>query len=145
MSKIVISNKKAHFNYEFIEKYETGISLKGSEVKSIVLSQASLDEAFVIIKREEAYILNMYVAPFKQGNIASDQSTRTRKLLLHKNEIVKIDNYVKKNKTAIVPVDVHLSHGKIKLTIAIAKSKNKSDKRETIKKRDDQRVIKQYI
>lgn len=145
MSKILVSNKKAFFNYEIIEKYEAGISLKGSEVKSIVLSQASLDESFIIIKNSEAYVLNMYVAAFKQGNLSASETTRTRKLLLNKHEILKIDGYVKKHKVTMIPLDIHYSHGKIKLAIALARSKNKSDKRDTIKKRDDERVIKQFI
>lgn len=143
--KILINNKKALFNYAIEDKYECGISLWGSEVKSIIKSQANLDEAFVTFRNNEAFVLNMHVTPFEHGDVSANEATRTRKLLLHKTEILRIQNYVKKNKATVVPLNIHLANGKIKLTIAIAKRKNASDKRETSKKKDAQREIKKYL
>lgn len=143
--KILIGNKKALFNYAVEDKYECGISLLGAEVKSIIKSQANLDEAFVSFRNNEAFIINMHVTPWKQSTLKGDDATRTRKLLLHKNEILRIQNYIKKNKATVVPLDIHLEHGKIKLTIAIAKRKNVHDKRETQKKQDAKKEIKKYI
>ncbi|MBQ0045605.1 MAG: SsrA-binding protein SmpB [Mycoplasma sp.] len=143
--KILVNNKKALFNYTIIDKYECGISLLGAEVKSIVKSQANLDEAFVVFRNNEAFVLNMQVTPWAQSNLKGDDALRTRKLLLHKNEILKIQNYIKKNKATVVVLNIHLEHGKIKLTIATAKRKNASDKRETKKKKDAQREIKKFI
>lgn len=143
--KILVNNKKALFNYATEDKYECGISLLGAEVKSIVKSQANLDEAFVSFRNNEAFIINMHVTPWKQSTLKGDDATRTRKLLLHKNEILRIQNYIKKNKCTVVPLNIHLEHGKIKLTIAIAKRKNAADKRETNKKKDAAREIKKYL
>ena len=143
--KILINNKKALFNYATEDKYECGISLLGAEVKSIVNSQANLDEAFISFRNNEAFIINMHVTPWKQSTLKGDDATRTRKLLLHKSEILRIQNYVKKNKATVIPLNIHLEHGKIKLTIAIAKRKNAHDKRETNKARDAKREIKKFI
>lgn len=143
--KILVNNKKALFNYDIQDKYECGISLLGAEVKSIIGAQANLEEAFIIFKNNEAYIINMHVTPWRQSDLKGDDAIRTRKLLLHKNEILKIQNYIKRNKATVVPLNAHLEHGKIKLTIAIAKRKNSADKRETKKKKDAQREIKKYL
>lgn len=142
--KILLNNKKALFNYTIIDKYECGISLLGAEVKSIVATQANLDEAFVVFRNNEAYVLNMHVTPWKQSNLKGDDAVRTRKLLLHKSEILKIQNYIKKNNATVIVLNIHLEHGKIKLTIATAKRKNTADKRETQKKKDAQREMKRY-
>ena len=142
--KLLFTNKKLHLNYHMIDKYECGVSLKGTEVKSISVANASIDEAFVIIKNKQAYVINMYVAPFKQGNIHNVDSYRNRKLLLHKNEILKLEYQSKKERLAIVPNKVYFKDNKIKIEIATCKSKNARDKRADIKKRDDLRVIKKY-
>lgn len=143
--KILVNNKKALFNYNIHDKYECGISLWGAEVKSIIQSQANLDEAFVTFRNNEAFIINMHVTPWKQSSLKGDDATRTRKLLLHKNEILKIQNYVKKNKATIIVLNIHLKNDKIKLTIATAKRKNASDKRDTLKEKALKREIKKYL
>lgn len=143
--KILVNNKKATFNYAIEDKYEAGISLWGAEVKSIVKAEANLDEAFITFRNNEAFIINMHVTPWKQSDLTGDDATRTRKLLLHESEILRIQNHIKKFKETVIPLDLHLEHGKIKLTIAIAKRKNSADKRETNKTRDAKREIKKYI
>jgi len=143
--KILVNNKKALFNYEIEDKYECGISLWGAEVKSIIKAEANLEEAFITFRNNEAFIINMHVTPWKQSTLTGDDAIRTRKLLLHKSEILKIQNYIKRNKATVIPLNIHLEHGKIKLTIAIAKRKNAHDKRETKKTKDAAREIKKYI
>ena len=143
--KILVNNKKALFNYNIQDKYECGISLWCAEVKSIINSEANLEEAFVIFRNNEAFVVNMHVTPWKQSRLTGDDATRTRKLLLHKSEILKIQNHIKKFKETVIPLNIHLEHGKIKLTIAIAKRKNTHDKRETKKAKDASREIKKFI
>ena len=120
---------------------ECGIELKGSEIKSIRKNGASLHDSYVIIRNEEAFILNMNIAPYEQGNMFNHEPNRTRKLLLHKNEIIKIEKKAKEKVMTIVPTKVYLKNGKVKIEIALAKGKKLYDKRETIKKRDDERMM----
>lgn len=139
--KIIANNSKAHFNY-FLEGFlECGIELKGSEIKSIRRSKASLQDSYVIIRDGEAYLLNMHIAPYKEGNIFNHEPNRTRKLLLHKKEIQKIAQRAAEQAMTIVPTKVYLKKGKLKVEIALAKGKKLFDKRETIKKRDDERAM----
>ncbi|MDR3329737.1 MAG: SsrA-binding protein [Mycoplasmataceae bacterium] len=142
--KLLFPNKKIRINYHILETYECGISLKGTEVKSLIKSNASIDEAFAIFKNNEAFVINMYVAPFEQGNINNVDASRKRKLLLHKTEILKIEHKAKKEKLAVVPTKVYLNHGVIKIEIALCKSKNSRDKRQDIKARDIKREVKKY-
>ncbi len=107
-------------------------------------ANANIDEAFAIIRHNEAFVINMYVAPFKEGNINNVDSSRNRKLLLHKDEIIKIDYKLKKDRLTLVPTKVYLNNGKIKMEIAICKSKKAPDKREDIKKRDADRERLKY-
>lgn len=143
--KIIINNKRALFNYQIIDKYVAGISLYGCEVKSIVNAQANLDQAFVIFKKNEAFIINMYVAPWKHYASKKLSTTRNRKLLLNKNEILKIDLFLKKNRATVIPLNAFLSNNKIKLTIATAKRKNTHDKRQDSKLEDFKKEIKKFI
>ena len=142
---ILFSNKKLHLNYFVLEKYECGIELKGYEVKSIVKANANIDQSYVIFRNDEAYLINMYVAPYNEaGKWLQLPPERTRKLLLHKHEILKLQYKVKKEKAAIIPNLVYLSKDKIKVEICLCKSKKDHDKREDIKKRDNQREMKKY-
>ncbi|MDE7433787.1 MAG: SsrA-binding protein SmpB, partial [Mycoplasmoidaceae bacterium] len=125
---MLFPNKKINLNYFIEDKYEAGIELKGTEVKSIIKANANIDEAFVIIRNQEAYVINMYVAPFKEGNINNVDPNRNRKLLLHKNEIIKMDYQVKKNRLTIIPTKVYLQNGMIKMEVSIFKSNKAPDK-----------------
>ncbi|MDR3257196.1 MAG: SsrA-binding protein [Mycoplasmataceae bacterium] len=142
--KLLFPNKKIRINYHVLDTYECGVSLKGTEVKSLIKSNASIDESFVIFRNNEAFVLNMYIASFEQGNINNVDSTRKRKLLLHKSEILKIDHQAKKERLAVVPTKVYLNNGMIKMEIALCKSKNARDKRQDIKVRDIKREVKKY-
>lgn len=139
--KIIVNNSKAHFNYFLEDFLECGIELKGSEIKSIRKNGASLADSYIIFRANEAYILNMHIAPYENGNIFNAEPNRTRKLLLHKNEILKMSKKAQEKAMTIVPTKVYLKKGKLKIEIALAKGKKLYDKRETIKKRDDQRMM----
>lgn len=139
--KIIVNNSKARYNYFLEDFVECGIELKGSEIKSIRKSGASLQDAYIVFRNEEAYILNMHIAPYEQGNIFNHDPNRTRKLLLHKKEIRKMAQKATEKALTIVPTRVYLKKGKLKVEIALAKGKKLFDKRETIKRRDDERMM----
>ena len=135
-------NRKARFNYEFLEKYEAGIELIGTEVKSVRGGQMSLEGAFVIIRGGEAFLINANIPPFQPKNAPKDyDSLRNRKLLLTKKEINELADSEKNKSLTIVPISVYNKNRKIKLEIALAKGKKKFDKRDTIKKRETDREI----
>jgi SsrA-binding protein len=135
-------NRKARFNYEILEKYETGIELLGTEVKSIRGGQMSLEGAFVIIRGGETFLINANIPPYQIKNAPKDYDPfRNRKLLLTKKEIAKLAGSEKNKSLTIVPILVYNKNRKIKVEIALVKGKKKYDKRETIKKRDTDREI----
>ena len=139
--KVLVNNSKAKFLY-FLEDFtECGIELKGSEIKSIRKNSASVRDSYVIIKNGEAFILNMHISPYENGNIFNHDPNRTRKLLLHKEQIVKMQKKAQEKVMTIVPTKIYLKKGKVKVEIALAKGKKIYDKRETIKKRDDERMM----
>lgn len=143
--KIVTTNRKAGFNYFLSDFLECGIELVGTEIKSIRLNNVSINEAYIVIKNKEAFIINMNISQYDKGNIFNHDEVRTRKLLLHKAEIRKYEQKVIKDGFTIVPTKVYLRNGKCKLEIALAKGKKLYDKRETIKNRDIQREIDKSI
>ena len=134
-----VKNKKAYFDYFIESEIEAGIELKGTEIKSIRKGSVDLKDSFVIIKNNEANIINMYVAKYEEGNRFNHDERRARKLLLHKKEIKKIKDEIKINGKTIVPLKLYLTRGKVKVLIGVAKGKKLYDKRETIKKRDLER------
>ncbi|ADK69097.1 SsrA-binding protein SmpB [Mycoplasma mycoides subsp. mycoides] len=137
---LIVKNKKAYFNYEIIQTYQAGIVLNGPEIKSIRNHDVSINEAFVLIRKKEIYILNMNVKKYQFANyIKGLEETRTRKLLLHKKEIIKILNKIKQENLTIIPVKLYFKNDYVKLEIALAKGKKLHDKRQTIKKRDTER------
>lgn len=140
--KTLATNKNANRNYEILEKYEAGVELFGTEVKSISKANCSINEAYVTFIHHEAWIINMHVAPYELGNIQNKDPYRNRKLLLNKKEIIKIDFLHKKDRLTVIPTKIYWSRGKIKIEIALAKGKKNYDKREDIKKREAQRNIK---
>ncbi len=136
-----IKNKKAYFNY-FIEKeIEAGIVLVGTEIKSVRANKVNLTDSYVRIKNNEAYIINMFIEKYDKGNIFNHDETRERKLLLHKREIKKIYEQIKKEGYTLVPLKVYMKNNKAKVLIGLAKGKKVYDKRESIKKRDLERDI----
>ena len=139
--KVLVNNSKAKFLY-FLENFtECGIELKGSEIKSVRHNGASLRDSYVIFKNGEAFILNMRISPYENGASFNHEPDRTRKLLLHKKEILKMEQRAKEQSMTVVPTKVYLKKGKLKIEIAFAKGKKLYDKREAIKKRDDERMM----
>ncbi len=139
-------NRKARFNYEILEKYEAGIELLGSEVKSVRGGQMSLEGAFVIVRGGEVYLINATVPPYQVKNTPSDYDPlRNRKLLLTKKEITELSGNEKNKSLTIVPISVYNKGRKIKVEVALVKGKKKFDKRETLKKRDTDREIRRKI
>ena len=135
-------NRKARFNYEILEKYETGIELLGTEVKSVRSGQMSLEGTFVIVRGGEAFLINANITPFQPKNAPKDYDPlRNRKLLLTKKEITELAGSEKNKSLTIVPISVYNKNRKIKVEIALVKGKKKFDKRETIKKRYTDREI----
>ena len=137
-----IVNRKAKFEYCIEETYEAGIELKGTESKSIRKSAVDLRDSYVLIRKNEVYLLNAFIGKYEEGNIFNHDERRTRKLLLHKNEIKKLYTGVTRNGYALIPLDIHFKNGKAKVTIGLCKGKKLYDKRETIKERDLQRQAK---
>ena len=135
-------NRKARFNYEILEKYEAGIELLGTEVKSVRGGRMSLEGAFVIIRGGEAFLINADIPPYQIKNASKDyDALRNRKLLLTKKEIAALAGNDKNKSLTIVPISVYNKNRKIKVEIALVKSKKKFDKRENIKKRETEREI----
>ena len=137
-----IVNRKAKFEYFIEETYEAGIELKGTEIKSIRKSAVDLRDSYVLIRKNEVYLLNAFIGKYEEGNIFNHDERRTRKLLLHKNEIKKLYTGVTRNGYALIPLDIHFKNGKAKVKIGLFKWKKLYDKRETIKERDLQRQAK---
>ena len=139
-------NRKARFNYEIIEKYETGIEFLGTEVKSVRGGQMSLEGAFVIIRGGEAFLINANIPPYQVKNSPKDYDPlRNRKLLLTKKEINELAGSEKNKSLTIIPISVYNKNRKIKVEIALVKGKKKFDKRESIKKRDVEREIRREV
>jgi SsrA-binding protein len=135
--QLVANNKKAYHDYFIEEKYECGIELYGTEIKSIRQGKCSIKEAYVNIDRNmEAWVEGMNVSPYEKGNIFNREPLRTRKLLLHKTEIRKLSAQVQQKGYTIVPLRVYLKKGRCKVEIGLAKGKHVYDKREDIRKKD---------
>lgn len=131
-----IKNKKAYFDYFIESELEAGLALKGTEIKSIRKGSVDIKESFVVIKNNEATIINMYISKYEEGNIFNHDERRTRKLLLHKKEILKLKESVIKEGKTIVPLKMYFKNGKVKLLIGVAKGKKLYDKRQSIKQKD---------
>lgn len=142
---IEINNRKANYDYEILETIETGLVLKGTEIKSIRDGRANLKDSYAIVRNNEVFVLNMHISQYKEGNIFNHEETRTRKLLLNKKEIYKLRDSVNLNGYTLIPLKIYFKNNKAKLLLGIAKGKKNYDKRESIKQRDiDREVKKQY-
>jgi len=139
--KIICSNKKASFEYFILEKYEAGIKLTGTEIKSIRAGKCNINDAYVIIKDNRPYILNMHIAKYEQGNIFNHDETRTRELLLHKHEAIKLATKVKLDGLALVATKAYFEGSLVKIEVALCRGKKLEDKREAIKEREFKRNV----
>lgn len=139
--KLVANNKKAYHDYFIDEKFECGIELFGTEVKSLRMGQCSIKEAFVRIDRRQVYISGMHVNPYEKGNIFNKDPLRTRKLLLHRSEIDKLEGKIREKGYTLVPLQVYFKGSLAKLEIGLARGKKLYDKRQDIAKKDQKREI----
>ena len=137
--KLIANNKKVYHDYFLDEKYEAGISLAGTEVKSLRMGKGSIKEAFIRIENGEVYLYGMHITPDEKGNIFNKDPLRVRKLLLHKSEINKLIGKTKEKGMAIVPLKVYFKGSLVKVEIGLAKGKKLYDKRQDIAKKDQKR------
>ncbi|MDD3403413.1 MAG: SsrA-binding protein SmpB [Hespellia sp.] len=137
--KLIANNKKAYHDYFIEEKFETGIVLHGTEVKSLRMGQCSIKEAFIRIENGEMWVYGMHISPYEKGNIFNKDPLRVRKLLLHKREIDKILGKTKEKGITIVPLKVYFKGSIVKVEIGLAKGKKLYDKRDDIAKKDQRR------
>lgn len=140
-----IVNRKARYEYEVIDTYEAGIALTGTEIKSIRNGNANIKDSYAIVRNNEVFLLNMFISEYKEGNIFNHDETRTRKLLLHKNEIKKINDKIKLKGLTLVPLKLYFVRGKAKIEIGVARGKHTYNKKETIKQRDIEREMKKSL
>ncbi|WP_018659365.1 SsrA-binding protein SmpB [Allofustis seminis] len=141
MDNVVAQNRKAHYDYEILDTYEAGIALKGTEIKSIRAGRVSLVDGYAGITQNEVFLYNVHIAPFEQGNRFNHDPLRTRKLLLHRQQINEIYRQVQQEGNTLVPLRIYLKNGFAKLLLGLAKGKKRQDKRETIKRREQERDI----
>ena len=137
--KLIANNKKAYFDYFIDDKFECGISLAGTEVKSLRMGKCSVKESFVRIVNDEVMIYGMHISPYEKGNIFNKDPLRVRKLLLHRQEIRKIQGHITQKGYTIVPLSVYFSGSLVKVEIGLAKGKKLYDKRQDIAKKDQRR------
>lgn len=143
--KIICSNKKASFEYFILDTFEAGIKLKGTEIKSIRAGKCSINDAYVIIRNNKPYILNMNIAKYDNGNIFNHDETRSRELLLHKHEVEKLASKVKLDGLALVATKAYFQGSLVKIEIALGRGKKLHDKREVIKERENKRNIQKEL
>lgn len=136
-----ILNRVARHDYFIEDEYECGIALTGTEIKSIRAGKANIKDSYGIIKNGEAFLLNMFISHYKEGNIFNHNETRTRKLLLHKAEIRKLGDKIKLEGYTLIPLKVYFVKNKAKVLLGLCKGKKTFDKRETIKERDIKRQL----
>ena len=142
---VVAQNKKARHDYSIVDTIEAGIVLTGTEIKSVRAARIQLKDGYAQINNGEAWLINVHIAPFEQGNIWNQDPDRTRKLLLKKKQITKLQNDLKGSGMTLVPLKVYLKNGFAKVLLGIAKGKHDYDKRESIKRREQERDIKRII
>ncbi len=140
-----ILNRKARYDYEIEETYEAGIVLTGTEIKSIREGKVNIKDSYGIIKNGEIYLLNAHISQYKEGNIFNHEEDRTRKLLLHKREILKLRDKLEKDGYTIVPLKIYFVKNKAKVQLGLAKGKKNYNKKETIKERDIKREMEKSL
>jgi SsrA-binding protein len=134
-----VHNRSASHNYFLLEKVEAGVALRGTEVKSIREGKANLKDAYGLIKDGEAFLLNLHIGPYSHGNLANHDETRTRKLLLHREEVRKLHSKTQIKGHTLIPTRLYFRHGRVKCELAVAKGKQDWDKRETERRREADR------
>lgn len=139
--RMEILNRKARYDYQIEEEYEAGIVLTGTEIKSIRLGKVNIKDSYAIIRGEELFLLNTHIASYDKGNIFNHDEDRTRKLLMHKSEIKKLNNKVVLEGYTLIPLKIYFVKGRAKVLLGLCKGKKNYDKRESIKQRDVEREM----
>lgn len=140
-----ILNRKARYDYEIEETYEAGIVLTGTEIKSIREGKVNIKDSYGVIRNGEIYLLNTHISQYKEGNIFNHEEDRTRKLLLHKREILKLRDKLEKDGYTIIPLKIYFVKNKAKVQLGLAKGKKNYNKKETIKERDIKREMEKSL
>ena len=140
-----ILNRKARYDYEIEDTYEAGIVLTGTEIKSIREGKVNIKDSYAMIRNNEIYLLNTHISQYKEGNIFNHEEDRTRKLLLHKREILKLRDKLEKDGYTIVPLKIYFVKNKAKVQLGLAKGKKTYNKKETIKERDIKREMEKSL
>lgn len=143
--KTLAENRKARHDYFIEETYESGIELFGTEVKSVKLGKANLKDSYAEVKDGELYLYNLHISPYEKGNIFNRDPLRPRRLLMHKNEILRLAGYVSREGYTIVPLSLYQVRGLVKVSLALAKGKKLYDKRDDLAKRDAKREIERHL
>lgn len=143
--QVVAQNKKARHDYSIVDTVEAGLVLTGTEIKSVRAARINLKDGYAQIKKGEAWLVNVHIAPYDEGNIWNQDPTRTRKLLLRKKQIAQLEGEVKGTGMTLVPLKVYIKDGFAKVLIGLAKGKHDYDKRESIKRREQERELKRTI
>ncbi|MBB4634361.1 SsrA-binding protein SmpB [Longimicrobium terrae] len=138
-NKIIVSNRRARYEYHILDTWETGIVLLGTEVKALRQARANLQDCFARLDRGELWLYNLHISPYEQGNRFNHDPLRPRKLLMHRNQLRKLVGQVEQKGLTLVPLDLHFSGGIAKVNLALVKGKQLHDKRETLKERADAR------
>ncbi|GAA0744651.1 SsrA-binding protein SmpB [Clostridium oceanicum] len=144
-SNTLVENRKARHDYFVEEKYEAGIELVGTEVKSIRAGKANLKDSYAEVRNGEVFVRNMHISPYEQGNIFNKDPLRDRKLLLHKSEIDKLIGYTTQQGYTLVPLTLYLKHGRVKVALAVAKGKKNYDKRQSLIEKSAKRDIERQM
>lgn len=145
MNRPLAQNKKANHDYNILTTFEAGMVLTGTEIKSVRARRVNLKDGFAQIRNGEVWLMNVHISPYDQGNQFNHDPLRNRKLLLHKKEILHLDNQLNDKGVTLIPLKIYLKHGFAKVLLGVAKGKHEFDKRETIKKRDQQRQIQRVL
>jgi SsrA-binding protein len=141
----IAKNKRARHDYHILETWEAGIALLGTEVKALRDGRANLTDAYGVLKDGEVYLLNLHIGHYETGGTFNHEPTRTRKLLLHRSEIRKMIGAVERQGLTLVPLDLYFKNGRAKVMLALGKGKKEHDKREDLRKRDDERDMARFV
>lgn len=137
----IARHKRARFDYHILETWEAGLVLTGTEVKALRAGKATMSDAYGVVNGGEVFLLNLHIGQYEQGSTFNHEPTRTRKLLLHRKEIERLIGAVQREGLTLVPLDLYFKHGRVKLTLALGKGKQQHDKREDLRRKDDEREM----
>ena len=143
--KLIADNRRARRDYQILERFETGIELRGTEVKSLRAGHVTLKDSYAQVEEGEMFLVGVYISPYEQGNIYNHDPERRRKLLMHKREILKLGARVAEKGLTIIPLRVYFKEGRVKVEIALCQGKHTVDKRDTIREREIKREVDREI